>query len=264
MSSASGRKAQIQRKLRSTAAAALAGARSRTQRHGWLKLGGVPGDETVKPLGYLPVYEEILAPLRHRPFALLELGVWKADSLVMWRDAFPKATVVGLDLDPPAVDLGPRVHVVSGDQGDAELLHRTAAQFAPDGFTLIIDDAAHAGLPAARSLQALYGPHLRPGGFYVIEDWATGYVPPWPDAADPSAVVGVAELDDVVEVARQSGEGTAQRMPSHDYGMVGLVKRLIDHTAEGPLRLHQPRWTGDPLPIEWMRVNGGMVILKKR
>jgi hypothetical protein len=228
-----------------------------------LQLGGAPGHPTAKPLDYLPVYEEVLGGLRNRAFSLLELGVWRADSLMMWRDAFPRATIVGLDLAPPAVDLGPRVHIVTGDQGDAELLHRTAATHAPDGFEVIIDDAAHAGLPAARSLQALYGPHLRHGGFYVIEDWATGYVPSWPDAADPTAVVGAAGLDEVVEVTRESGEGTAQRMPSHDYGMVGLVKRLIDHAAAGPLLVHQPQWVNEPLAIEWMRVNGGMVILKK-
>jgi SAM-dependent methyltransferase len=241
----------------------VAGARRRTQRHGWLKLGGAPGDPTVKPVEYLPVYEDVLGGLRNRRFSLLELGVWKADSLLMWRDAFPKATIVGLDLAPPAVDLGPRVHIVSGDQGDADLLHRTAAAYAPDGFEVIIDDAAHLGAPAARSLQALYGPHLRPGGLYVIEDWATGYRPSWPDGADLDAVVGVVGLDEIVEVPREGREHATQRMRSHDYGMVGLVKRLIDHVAAGTLQTHQPQGVDDPLAIEWMQVSGGMVILKK-
>jgi hypothetical protein len=30
----------------------------------------------------------------------------------MWRDAFPLATIVGVDLAPPDIDLGPRVHIV--------------------------------------------------------------------------------------------------------------------------------------------------------
>jgi SAM-dependent methyltransferase len=219
---------------------------------------------TVKPADYLPVYEELLGGLRHRRFSLLELGVWKADSLIMWRDAFPRATIVGLDLSPPQVDLGPRVHVVSGDQGDADLLHRTARQYAPQGFALIIDDASHMGQPTARSLQALYLRHLRPGGLYVIEDWATGYVPKfWPDAAAPTTRIGIDRLDEVVEVPREDGGGTAQRMPSHDFGLVGLIKRLIDHAAAGPLSVHQPDWLGEALPFEWMRLNGGMVILKK-
>jgi hypothetical protein len=159
--------------------------------------------------------------------------------------------------------LGPRVHLVAGDQSDAELMHRIATQHAPGGFEVIIDDASHVGQLTARSLQALYGSHLRNGGYYIIEDWATGYVPAWPDGGDPTAVVGVAQLDEAVEVPREDGSGSAQRLASLDFGMVGLVKRLIDHTAAGPLTLHQPEWVAEPLAIEWMRVNGGMVILKK-
>ena len=132
------------RRARFLASRASRAVRQRTMRHGWLELGGVPGDATVKPADYLPVYEEVLSGLRNRRFSMLEIGVWKADSLAMWRDAFPRATIVGLDLAPPAVDLGPRVHIVTGDQADAELLHRIAGQYAPGGFELIIDDASHA------------------------------------------------------------------------------------------------------------------------
>jgi hypothetical protein len=50
-------------------------------------------------------------------------------------------------------------------------------------------------------------------------------------------------------------------MASHDYGMVGLVKRLIDHTAANSIR------TADggaaALPVESMTVRHGMVVLRK-
>ena len=52
-------------------------------------------------------------------------------------------------------------------------------------------------------------------------------------------------------------------MPSHDAGMVGLIKRLVDHTAAGTLAVHQPDRVDGPLPIEWMRVQDGLAILKK-
>lgn len=257
------RAVSLLRQARSSIARVASTARRLTRRRGWLEIGGAADDVTVKPVDYLPVYEEFMGGLRTRRFSLLELGIHKADSLAMWRDAFPRATIVGIDLAPPDVDLGPRVHLVKGDQADAELLHRVAAQYAPGGFEVIIDDASHVGQLTARSLQALYGPHLRSGGFYFIEDWATGYVPPWPDAADPTMIVGAAQLDDAVEVRHESGDGTGLRLASHDYGMVGLVKRLIDHTAVGPLTLHQPDWVAETLPIEWIRINGGLVVLKK-
>jgi SAM-dependent methyltransferase len=225
--------------------------------------GGAGDDSAVKPAAYLPVYEDLLGGLRRRRFALLELGIWKGDSLAMWRDAFPRATVVGIDLAPPDIELGERVTIVASDQTNAALLDRVRAQHAPQGFDVIIDDAAHVGQLSARSLRALYKRHLRPGGLYIIEDWGTGYLPEWPDGSDPTAVIGIDVLDQCVSDSQEANGADAHRMPSHDFGMVGLVKRLVDHTASGTLGFHQPRWVADPLPIEWMRVQDGLVILKR-
>lgn len=208
------------------------------------------------------MYEQLLAPLREQRFSLLELGVWKGDSLEMWRDAFPRATVVGLDLRPPDIDLGPRVRTIQGDQTDAALLGQVRADHALDGFSVIIDDASHIGSLSAGSLQALYARHLRPGGFYIIEDWGTGYMSTWPDGAEPSRMVSTDGLDRTPGPSRD-GEPESSALPSHDAGMIGLVKRLIDHTAAGTLSVHQPHWVNNPLKIEWMRIYDGLVILKK-
>lgn len=118
-----------------------------SQRHQWLRLPeNRPTGIAVKPTPYLPIYEQLLAPLRRRKFALLELGVWGGHSLEMWRDAFPRATVIGVDLTPPDLDLGPRVHIMRGDQADAELMQRLRNEYAPSGFDIIIDDASHMGI----------------------------------------------------------------------------------------------------------------------
>lgn len=225
---------------------------------GWLTLPPRrEADETVKPLHYLPIYEELLAPLRREEFCMLEMGVWKGDSLEMWRDAFDSATIVGLDLKAPKVDLGPRVHVVSGDQSDRVLMDKIRFKFAPDGFDLVIDDASHFGALTARLLQALYQNHLKPGGLYVIEDWGTGYWADWPDGAAPEQVLSVAALD-----SEGQADG-ATHFPTHDAGMVGVVKRLIDHVAWGDISSHAPGGVTDVLQIDWMRVHHGLVILKK-
>jgi hypothetical protein len=203
------------------------------------------------------VYEELLGPLRREAFTLLEMGVWKGDSLAMWRDAFPHASIVGIDLDPPELDLGPRVHVITGNQSDVELLGLVRAEHAPGGFDVIIDDASHIGSLSAKSLKALYPQHLKPGGLYIIEDWGTGYLTDWPDGTAPTATIGVELLD------RSTGPYEEVCLPSHDAGMVGLIKRLVDHTAAGTLAVHQPDRVDGPLSIEWMRVQDGLAILKK-
>jgi hypothetical protein len=72
----------------------------RSRKHGWLELPAHDTDSRVKPAAYLPIYEDLLGFLRSRRFVLLELGVWKGHSLMMWRDAFPGATIVGVDCGP--------------------------------------------------------------------------------------------------------------------------------------------------------------------
>ncbi|HEY7829700.1 MAG TPA: hypothetical protein VIC06_03955 [Solirubrobacteraceae bacterium] len=235
----------------------------REERTGWLRLPKrETADPVVKPAPYLPIYEQLLAPLRDQSFTLLELGVWGGDSLQMWRDAFPRATIVGVDLGPPDLQLGPRVHVLRGDQSDAELMRRLREEYAPAGFEVIIDDASHLGVTTARSLQALYSEHLRPGGLYCIEDWGTGYLPDWHDGGRLGEPVSIAGLDGTTVSAPVEQAGPAP-MPSHDVGAVGVVKRLVDHAASGTLRLGQPDLVGEVLAIESMTVWDGIVALRK-
>lgn len=235
----------------------------KAQGEGWLRL---PESETVdhrvKPVFYLPTYEQLLGPLRSRSFTLLELGVWTGQSLEMWRDAFPLATIIGVDLTPLDLQLGSRVHIIQGDQTDAALMRRLREDYAPDGFDVIVDDASHFGIITARSLQALYAEHLRPGGLYCIEDWGTGYLPNWHDGGQLASSIGIEHLDSST-VPMRSEVATPISMPSHDIGMVGLVKRLIDHTSGGTVQSAQPNAVGDLLAIDSMIVTRNIVALRK-
>jgi SAM-dependent methyltransferase len=250
------------RRLATTLPARLAAAHGMTRIHpkrlvrrsGWLRMPREnSGEFAVKPASYTAVYEELLAPYRRRRFALLELGLWKGDSLQMWQAGFPRATIVGIDLDPPAVDLGKRVRVERGDAADPALLRAVREKHAPGGFDVIIDDASHEALPTAASLAHLFVDHLRPGGTYIIEDWATGYLAGFADGAAPAASVDVSEL----------GSAMDTRLPSHDHGMVGLVKRLVEHVAAPTIASYDPGTVGRPLPIESIVIRDGLVALRR-
>jgi SAM-dependent methyltransferase len=237
--------------------------KGRGSQSGWLRLPeGSAADAAVKPAPYLPIYEQLLGPKRKEPFTLLELGVWGGHSLQMWRDAFPRATIAGVDLAPPELALGPRVHVIQGDQADAELMRRVRDELAPAGFDVIVDDASHIGITTARSLQVLYERHLRPGGIYVIEDWGTGYLPDWQDGGPMVSSLDAGQLDSS-SATLQLESPQPIHMPSHDVGAVGVVKRLIDHVAAGTVRYAQPDAVGAPLAIESMTVWDGIVVLRK-
>ncbi|HEX8068431.1 MAG TPA: class I SAM-dependent methyltransferase [Pyrinomonadaceae bacterium] len=199
---------------------------------------------------YLRNYEHYFGPLRGQDVRLLELGVKTGGSLLLWRDYFARGRIVGLDIEPVALaDTTGRVRVYQGAQQDTELLDRLARENAPEGFDIIIDDCAHIGVLARASFWHLFDRHLKRGGVYVIEDWGTGY---WDEFVDGVKYrPGSKELSRrlyrltrVLGRLRQSGVG---RLPlvrgalswgkasvlklqyhSHDYGMVGFVKELVD------------------------------------
>ncbi|HYY94550.1 MAG TPA: hypothetical protein VE713_08535 [Pyrinomonadaceae bacterium] len=76
---------------------------------------------------YLRNYEEYFRGLVDKEIRLLELGVLKGGSLLLWRDYFARGIVAGLDLNPVEIeDPTGRVRVYTGGQQDTELLDRIA------------------------------------------------------------------------------------------------------------------------------------------
>jgi hypothetical protein len=68
------------------------------------------------------------------------------------------------------------------DQRDSLRLRSIVASDFNGGIDLIIDDASHLYDPTRASFEALF-PYLRPGGMYIIEDWAWAH---WHDPNTPA------------------------------------------------------------------------------
>lgn len=120
--------------------------------------------------GYMPVYERIAAELGPAA-AVCEIGVWFGGSLATWQSLFPDGIIAGVDIDPESVWPDGTVKIVAGQ--DDEDLPGKLLEISPDGFDLIVDDASHEGKLTRRTWELLW-PLVRPGGYYVIEDWFVG------------------------------------------------------------------------------------------
>ena len=140
---------------------------------------------------YTPHYEASLKHLRKKSFTLLEIGIggFKKEgsggaSLRMWRDFFPNATIVGLDIIDKSYVADDRIKVYTGDQTDPELLGRIVAEH-PD-IKVVIDDGSHVSEHILASFATLF-PLLPDDGIYAIEDTQTSYWPDWGGQIDPNA-----------------------------------------------------------------------------
>ncbi len=219
---------------------------------------------------YLERYDLILEPWRDKKIVLLELGVYKGGSLLLWRDYFPLGTIVGIDISIPK-EFKPteRIHIYEGDQADTKFLSRVANEVAPDGFDIIIDDASHIGELTQIAFWHLFDNHLKAGGLYVIEDWGTGYWDDWPDgkSLDLEAYLRPRPKQGPfrrlwLKVARKLRLKTP--MPCHSYGMVGFIKQLIDE--QGAHDATRKRLKGEPKrnsKFEYMIIMPSIVFIRK-
>lgn len=169
-------------------------------------------------ISYLEYYQPFFSELEFLEFTMLEIGVLKGGSLLLWHSMFPKAHIVGIDLALPTnFPKTERITLHQGSQIDLTFLDKVALECAPNGFDFIIDDASHYGEFTKCSFWHLFENYLNPGGIYAIEDWGTGYWEEWPDGKSLDRSL----YNSKIEVSKKP-------LPNHSYGMVGFVKQLID------------------------------------
>jgi hypothetical protein len=210
---------------------------------------------------YLHHYEEHFKELVDRDVRLLELGVKTGGSLLLWRDYFKRGLIAGLDINPVQIeDPMDRISVYQGAQQDTHLLDRIGAEVAPNGFDIIIDDCSHIGVLSRVSFWHLFDNHLKSGGLYIVEDWGTGYWDSWVDGVRHKttpkgfnraayrltrAIARLQQFPFVPHVPllptilrRAKASVVRSQYRSHDYGMVGFVKELVDELGAADIAVN--------------------------
>lgn len=124
---------------------------------------------------YTSKYSLYLEQYRNEKFNLLEIGVCDGASVKMWKDYFPKANIVALDIDSRCKEFEEdRINIHIGDQTDIKFLNNIIKEY--NHFEIILDDGGHSWRQQIISFETLF-PQLTPGGMYFIEDMHTSYRP---------------------------------------------------------------------------------------
>lgn len=138
-----------------------------------LFLAGRDGLLLDKWVHYFEVYHRALEKYRGTSPRVLEIGVYRGGGLALWRSYFgPGAVVVGIDVDPAAVDHGHGSPVVIGDQASPSFLEGVDRDHGP--FDIVIDDGGHTMNQQITAVETLF-PKLATGGTYIVEDTHTSY-----------------------------------------------------------------------------------------
>ncbi len=124
-----------------------------------------------------------------RPSRIVDIGVFKGGSAVLLNEYCTPAKLVAIERNAlPCEPLdryletggfGESVRIHYGvDQSDLETLEELYEDdFGAHCLDLVIDDASHFLFETRESFR-FYFPRLRPGGFYIIEDWGWAH---WPE-----------------------------------------------------------------------------------
>jgi SAM-dependent methyltransferase len=118
---------------------------------------------------------------------ILELGVFQGGSALLLASIFKPQKLVGIDVcaPVPALDkilsenpIGRSISIYydTPQDDEAKLNEIFSREFGACAIDLITDDASHLYFETRASFEICF-PRLRPGGYYVIEDWGWAH---WP------------------------------------------------------------------------------------
>lgn len=111
------------------------------------------------------VYENLLAPIRLEAKRVLEIGVNKGASILMWKDYFPNAVITGIDsCSVRPIEGRDRINAVLGDAYSEDVLNQLSHDY-----DFIVDDGPHR-LECFKFVAKHYTQRLKPGGILVMED----------------------------------------------------------------------------------------------
>ena len=163
---------------------------------------------------FTPFYNSILEEHRDEFTNVMEIGILTNASLRMWEDYFPNATIVGVDNEVREEYQANRVKIFLADQSQPHQLQRVIDETTTE-YDMILDDGSHLCRHQYISWATLFK-HVKPGGYYIIEDLHCNFFPKWPDWRDNDVVITPLEA---VQSLKE-GEFRSQYLSDEDYNYI--------------------------------------------
>jgi SAM-dependent methyltransferase len=119
---------------------------------------------------YFDVYQAMFESRQEDPISLLELGIYKGGSLLLWKEFFPQGKIFGVDRKDHVFrdDLNVLIKseivtmIMDYDMAAAETFH-------PLMFDYVIDDLSHDIFHQIKTF-SLFKSKIKPNGYLIIED----------------------------------------------------------------------------------------------
>ncbi len=196
-------------------------------------------DKNSNHHGYTKYYEMFFNKYRYDPINIMEIGIWTGDSLRMWERFFGIGKIFGIDIEDKSQYDTDRTKTFIADQNVPEQLMSAISQMPK--LDIMIDDGGHQSVHQLISFVTLF-PHLKPGGFYIIEDCLTSYNYTFCKPNELPFIEYVKSL-----VGSVQGNGKFEDLCSDKYKAIKKYQNL----------------TTDEKSIEWLFTSTGLVIIKK-
>jgi len=141
------------------------------------KYGTDKGTSVYPSHGFSEIYHDYFNVDKEKVTKVLEIGIDKGNSLRMWRDYFPNAVIYGIDVQQHQFFREDRIVTDFANQSIKADIDKIIDKYGSD-FDLIIDDGGHDPIFQQITLGYLF-PHVKTGGFYVVEDLHTSFMEDW-------------------------------------------------------------------------------------
>lgn len=209
---------------------------------------------------YVDLYASLFDPIRESVRNVTEIGVSAGQSMLMWHDYFTNATIHGVDIVlyqsvKKVMASLPRAKLYRLGSTNMRKLERLG--LTPASMDVVLDDGDHFPLSQMQTL-TLWWPFVREGGYYVIEDVATGA-----NRRNQQRYLGALDTPGYSQLAHNQSfwdEATRTILHQHD---VFFVDSLAGHRAF-ELFYQRSKLDYGPYTKDAVNHNSHVLVIRKR